>query len=240
MNYLRYGCYIFIIIILLYLCSFFPITSSKIPLNNSIIIAWDIHCKKSILEYINNPVYNIFQKNKININIPEIGIIIQVNDNFICLMDKHPQQFNNIRLLIDDLANYIKSYPINKIISFSTAGSKHFPIGSILQFHRALVNEPNSYDIDFNYINSDYIFTKTNKFIDKPIINTKGFKSPHKEDIACGEDEFVIYMLSNKLKIPCLTLTGISDHNSPKIYNDGGGKYAATSIVNYFFNDYYL
>jgi hypothetical protein len=197
------------------------------------ILLWDIHCKDNFLKYLNNN--NKYNCNK-NINVSVIGSVIQINDNYIYLMDKHPQEFDNINILIDEIINTINKNNLNKIISFSTAGSQKYNIGSVLQFCSAKIENHNKYSLNFNYVKSNYIFCKTDKFVNEPIIDTKGFINPTINQAASGEDEFLIYIISNKIKIPCLTLTGISDNNNSQQYDNGGGNLAGKNIVDYFFS----
>ena len=68
--------------------------------------------------------------------------------------------------------------------------------------------------------------------------DTKGFKLYSKGQYASGEDEFVIYLISNKLTIPCITFTGISDNNNRTEYNNGGGNLAAQNAIEYFFANF--
>tara|TARA_B110000285_G_scaffold165073_1_gene184381 strand:- start:1970 stop:2617 length:648 start_codon:yes stop_codon:yes gene_type:complete len=208
------------------------ITNKKI--NNTIIILWDIHCKQNFLQYVNAITnYKIVQ-------ITEIGYIIQINNNYIAFMSQHPQEYTNINILFNKIKDVIQKNNISSIISFSTAGSNTYNIGSVLQFHSAIIVDPEKYDLSNNLIKSNNILFETSQFINSPIGNTKGFTRCPKELVACGQDEFVIYELSNQLNMPCLTLTGISDQNSIKQYDDDGGNLAAKNVVNYFFENYKL
>jgi len=208
---------------------------NKKEISNSLVILWDIHCKKNFLNYINENrgAYNL-------IHILEIGFIVQRGSNYIAFMTRHPQQYYDIKILYNEIIKTIKLYNLKNIISFSTAGSKHYKIGSVVQFASAIVQDPHDYDIDANFVKSNYILTKTTKYTDKSITDTKGFKNPSTGQYASGEDEFVIYVLSNKLKIPSITFTGISDNDNSKEYSDGGGDLAAKNAINYFLDNFYL
>lgn len=207
----------------------------KIQISKSLIIVWDIYCKKNFLKYINDE-----KKIHYIVHISDIGFIIQKDTNYIVFISKHPQEYSEIDILFNYIINTIKKYNLKNIISFSTAGSHKYNIGSVLQFTSAIIDKPCDYSLNFNYIDSKNILIKTDKIVNNSITDTKGFINPSKHQFASGEDEFVIYYISNKLNIPSLTLTGISDNDNNKEYGNGGGNLAAKNVVTYFFDNFYL
>jgi hypothetical protein len=209
---------------------------NKTLVKDSLIILWDIHCKQNFIDYItNNDIksYNI-------VRISEVGFVIQRGENYVCFMTRHPQQYNNIDILLNEITTVINTYNIKNIISFSTAGSHEYNIGAVLQFTSAIIENPKKYSLDFSYIESNNVFIKTNVLVNKPITDTKGFIVPSKNQVASGQDEFVIYYVSNKMNIPCITLTGISDNDNIQEYDNGGGDDAAKNLINYFFTNFYI
>ena len=223
MNNYLYSIYFLLCVIIVYYSTKYIIryvtNYSKTSIKNSLLILWDIHCKQNFIDYINNnddTKYNL-------IHTSDIGFIIQRDTNYICFMSKHPQEYNNLDILFNEIITTIKKYNLQNIISFSTAGSHMYKIGSVLQFTSSIIENPKKYSLNFNYIESNNILMKTNVLVDKPITDTKGFILPSKNQVASGQDEFTIYYISNKLNIPCLTLTGISDNDNIQEYDDGGG-----------------
>jgi hypothetical protein len=173
------------------------------------------------------------------IHIIELAFVIQIETNYVCFMNKHPQEYDDINKLIDEIVTVCKNYNIKNIVSFSTAGSTTYKIGSVLQFDSAMIDHPQKYKLDSDHIKSEYVLVKTDKIVKDPITNTKGFIPEYYYQVASGQDEFVIYIVSNRLKIPCLTLTGISDRNMKTQYDEYGNLAAKNSIV-YFFTLYSL
>ena len=200
---------------------------------NSLILFWDIHCKIHII--------NLLNKNNIEykiINIKEnIGTTIKVCNNYYCLMEKHPQEYDNIHILLDGIIQTIQELNVTSIISIATAGSKHFRIGSVVQFDSAIIQNFNKYELKRNYVKSKNILIKTENYIEFPIDDTKGFIPPLKHPVAAGQDEFISFIVSNRLNIPSLSLTGISDHGIVKQYDNGGGKLAAENTIEFLFNN---
>ena len=233
-----YILYLLIIFIIVYYCIQFIINYitnfEKKCIRNSLIILWDINCKKNFIDYINNSVTITY------IDILTSGFIINIGSNYICFMSKHPQEFEELNILFDDLINIIKKYSLGNIISFSTAGSHKYKIGSVVQFISANILNPSKYSLDFNYIKSNNILIKTNILENRSITDTKGFIESSKNQFASGQDEFVIFYISNKLNIPCLTITGISDNDNIKQYDEFGGKLAAKNSIDYFFKYFYI
>jgi len=211
-------------------------TNNKKTISKSLIIFWDIHCKLSIIKYLNN--------NDIDYQIidyrDDICITLKVGNNFYCLMERHPQQYTNISILLNTIIILCNKLKINNIIGISTAGSEEYKIGDVLQFNSAYIQNYKEYSLDVDYIEAKDILYKTSNFIDKPINDTKGFIKPKKGESASGEDEFVVYFISNILKIPSLTLTGISDQNNSYQYNNGGGQLAAENTVKFLYNNFNL
>lgn len=205
----------------------------KNMIRNSLLMIWDIYCKNNIMEYLNtnNVSYKL-------IEISDIGYIFIINTNYYCFMSKHPQEYNNLSILINEIITVIKNNNLKSIVSFSTAGSKQYQIGTIVQFGSAIIDDPESYSLQFNKIKPDNILYKTIKYTDESITDTKGFILNSEGQIASGQDEFVVYMVSNQMKIPVLTLTGISDNDNIEEYNNGGGKIASKNIVDFFFNTF--
>ena len=232
-----------IIIIIIYITNIiFNITlqalSIKPTISNSLLLIWDIHCKLNVMNYLNNN--NISYK---LIEISDIGFIFVVNTNYYCFMSKHPQEYSQINILLNEIISIIKNNNLKSIISFSTGGSQQYAVGSVVQFTSAIIENPEQYSLNFNYIKSNNVLFKTDKYINKPIIDTKGFVSPSKGQIASGEDEFVAYIVSNNMNIPALTLTGISDDGisdnaNVKEYDNGGGKLAAINTIDFFFETF--
>jgi len=194
---------------------------------------WDIHCKQNFINYVNK--YKIYDK---NIHISEIGFIIQIETNYVCFMSKHPQEYNDINVLLNGIISVIHKFNIKNIISFSTAGSNSYKVGSVIQFYSAIIEDPSKYKLNINQVTSKYILEKTNIIVNDPITDTKGFKLVTQGQSASGQDEFVIYLISNKLNIPCITFTGISDNNNVNQYHDGGGNLAAKNAVEYFYTNF--
>ena len=205
----------------------------KLVVSNTLILFWDIHCKINIVNFLN--------KNNIEYRIVDIkndiGVIIKVCNNHYCLMEKHPQEYDNIHILLDGITEIIQELNATSLIGISTAGSKIFRIGSVLQFDSAIIQNFNEYSLNKNFVKCDKTLIKTKNYIDYPIDDTKGFIPPFKNQVAAGEDEFVVFIISNHLKIPSLTLTGISDNYSAKQYDDGGGKISAENTIDFLFNN---
>ena len=202
-------------------------------INNSLLLIWDIHCKQNMMSYLNN--------NNISYKITEssdIGTILIINTNYYCFMSKHPQGYDKLNILINEIINVIKKNKLKSVVSFSTAGSNTYSIGDVIQFNSAIIKNPQQYDLNFNYIKSNNVLYKTNKFTNEPITDTKGFILQSKGQIASGQDEIVVYMVGNKINIPVLTLTGISDENNIQEYNIGGGNLAAQNIIDFFFESF--
>jgi hypothetical protein len=226
---------IIVTILLITIISFitFHITSKK-PITNSLVLFWDIYCKKNLIDYLNN---NDISYKILDYGISD-GVILQVGSNYFILMEKHPQEYSNISILIDSISKLIKQLGNTSLIGISTAGSKKYKIGTVLQFNSAIIQNYHQYELNSNFVQSNKILYKTNKFINEPIDDTKGFVQPYKNQYASGEDEFVVYIISNNLNIPCLTLTGISDNNNFKEYENGGGVLAAKNTVDFLFTTF--
>ena len=207
-------------------------------ISNSLLLFWDIHCKTAILDYI-----NVNKLDYLAFSIPyreKIGNIIKVGSNYYCLMNKHPQEYSNISILLDEITKICKYLHVDSLIGISTAGSDHYPVGSVLQFNSAIIENYREYSFDSSYVEGKKILYKTFEFINQPIVNTKGFVSPNNYQIASGQDEFVTYLVSNKLNIFSLTLTGISNNKNSNMYKDGGGKIAAKNIIHFLFSQFIL
>ena len=228
---------IYLIIIIIAIIVIFIIVSrviifkSKKSLSNSLLLFWDIYCKLNVVDFLNNN--NIQYKLT---EILDIGILLQINSNYICLMSKHPQEYNNIHILFNEIETVVKNNKIMSIVGFSTAGSYIYTIGQVIQFDSAIIQDPQKYSINYNYIKTNKLLYKTTKFNSEPITNTKGFVLPTSKQYASGEDEFVTYLIGNKMNLPTLTMTGISDNNDKSEYTGGGGNLAAKNIVDYFFD----
>lgn len=207
---------------------------NKKLITNSLVLFWDIYCKKNLIDYLNN--------NGINYKIVEYGIndgiILQVGSNYFILMEKHPQEYSNISILTDSISKLIKQFGNTSLIGISTAGSKKYKIGSVLQFNSAIIQNYHQYELNSNFVEANKILYKTNKFINEPIDDTKGFIKPYKNQYASGQDEFIVYIISNNLNIPSLTLTGISDNDNFKEYENGGGVLAAKNTVEFLFTTF--
>jgi hypothetical protein len=202
--------------------------SGKFALKNYLLVFWDINCKLNVLPLINsNYNYKL-------VHISEIGFIIQIDTNYFCFMTKHPQEYNNIDVLFNEMTSVIKKYNIQSIVSFSTAGSGEYEIGQVVQYYSAYVYDSQKYHMDDSMVVSKNILLKTSVITDSYIIDTKGFIVLKDKHLTTGQDEFAIYVISNKLNVPCLTLTGISDHNNPEQYKNGGGQLAAQKLISYF------
>lgn len=222
-------------IIILYHVSF-KMPNNKIFITNSLILFWDINCKKFIINYLNN--------NNISYKIvdykQEVSTTLQVGNNYFCLMNKHPQQFSNIFILLNSIYDLINNLETTSLIGISTAGSKIFNIGDVIQCDSAIIENYKEYSLDYNFIQSNHILYKTSKFVDQPITDTKGFINIHNNSIAEGQDEFITYIVSNHLNIPCLTLTGISDNDNKNEYSNGGGEIAAKNAILFLINTFNL
>lgn len=222
-------------IIILYHVSF-KMPNNKIFITNSLILFWDINCKKFIINYLNNNniSYKIIDYKQ------EVSTTLQVGSNYFCLMNKHPQQFSNISILLNSIYDLINNLGTTSIIGISTAGSIVFNIGDVLQFNSAKIINYKDYSLKYNFIESKNILYKTSKFVDQPITNTKGFININNNSIAEGQDEFITYIVSNHLNIPCLTLTGISDNDNKNEYSNGGGEIAAKNAILFLINAFNL
>jgi hypothetical protein len=108
----------------------------------------------------------------------------------------------------------------------------------VIQFYSAIIETPLKYKLNVNQVTSKYILEKTNVITNEPITDTKGFTLDCNDQYASGEDEFVIYLISNKLTIPCITFTGISDNNNRNQYHNGGGNLAAQNAIEYFVSNF--
>jgi len=214
----------------------YNLPNDKIPISNSLILFWDINCKKFIINYLNN--------NNISYKIvdykQEVSTTLQVGSNYFCLMNKHPQQFSNISILLNSIYDLINNLGTTSIIGISTAGSTIFNIGDVIQCDSAIIENYKEYSLDYNFIQSNHILFKTSKFVDQPITNTKGFININNNSIAEGQDEFITYIVSNNLNIPCLTLTGISDNDNKNEYSNGGGELAAKNTILFLINTFNL
>ena len=155
-------------------------------------------------------------------------------------MNRHPQEYSNIHILYNEIISEINNNNITCIISFSTAGSHAYSIGSIIQFDSVIIEDPKLYDLNNRYIKAKKTYYKTNKYLNKPITDTKGFIIPSQNQIASGQDEFVIYKIGNDLNIPSLTLTGISDNDNKQEYDNGGVNLSAKNMTDYFFEYFVL
>jgi hypothetical protein len=225
---------VFVFIFILFIWYFLKFMYSlivKIHVSNTLIICWDIYCKQNMMLQLN--VLNVYKN-------LYIGKIYKYESNYICLMNRHPQEYSNIHILYNQIIQVITDSNITNIISFSTAGSSKYNVGSVLQFNSAIIENPQLYDLSNNYIRAKNTFVKTTVYLDLPIINTKGFVDPLNQQVASGEDEFVIYKIGNDLNISTLTLTGISDNNNKQEYNGGGGNLAAKNAIDYFFTHFTL
>uniref|UniRef100_A0A6C0BBY8 Nucleoside phosphorylase domain-containing protein n=1 Tax=viral metagenome TaxID=1070528 RepID=A0A6C0BBY8_9ZZZZ len=210
--------------------------TEKKYISNSLLLFWDIYCKTAILDYINKLDYLV-------ISIPhreKIGDIIKVGSNYYCLMNKHPQEYSNISILLDEITKTCKYLRVDSLIGISTAGSDHYSVGRVLQFNSAIIENYREYSLQSSYVEGKKILYKTSEFISQPIINTKRLISPTNSQVASGEDEFVTYLVSNKLNIFSLTLTGISNNKNLNMYKDGGGKIAAKNIIHFLFSQFIL
>ena len=220
--------------ILFYIIS--KLQDNKIPISNSLILFWDINCKKFIINYLNN--------NNISYKIvdyqQEVSTTLQVGSNYFCLMNKHPQQFSNISILLNSIYHLINTLGTTSIIGISTAGSTILNIVDVIQSDSAIIENYKEYSLDYNFIKANHTLFKTSKFVNQPITNTKGFININNNSIAEGQDEFITYIVSNHLNIPCLTLTGISDRDNKNEYNSGGGQLAARHAILFLFNTFNL
>ena len=228
---------IMVLIICIMIIGYFANKSlyGKFNVSNALIVLWDIHGKRSFLNYANS--HNIVYK---NIQLLNTGTLIQFSaTNYIVLMNQHPQEFDEIEHLLEHLSDIIKFNNIKNLLSLSTAGSGYLPIGTVVQFTKATVPDRHLYDYKFHTVKSSNIFYSTDKISTEFITNTKGFVEPlPRNQIANGQDEFVIYHVSNELNIPSLTLTGISDGGDNKSYSEGGGDMASDEMVKYLFDTF--
>jgi len=210
--------------------------TGKPTISNSLILFWDIHCKNSIIKYLNsnNISYKIVDYKDYN------GIILKVGSNYYCLMNKHPQQYTHISILLNAISELCISLQVTSLIGISTAGSNNYKIGHVLQFNSAVIQNYKKYSLASNYTEGNKILFKSSNFINEPIIDTKGFINPNSYKSAAGEDEFVVYLVSNSLNIPSLTLTGISDHNNNNVYTGGGGQLAAENTIIFLSDNFNL
>ena len=200
---------------------------------NSVLLFWDIHCKINIIQFLND---NTIEYKIINVK-QDVGVVIKVRNNYYILMEKHPQEYDNIHILLDSIIELIQNVNATSIISIATAGSTVFNIGTVLQFNSALIQNFKEYSLKVNYVKGDKLLIKTENYIDTHIDDTKGFIPPLKNQVAAGQDEFVTFIVSNRLQIPSLSLTGISDNNNPKQYIDGGGELSAKNAITFLFNN---
>jgi hypothetical protein len=214
----------------------YHIKDNKIPISNSLILFWDINCKKFIINYLNNNniSYKIIDYQQ------DVSTTLQVGRNYFCLMNKHPQQFSNISILLNSIYHLIDTLGTSSIIGISTAGSIIFNIGDVVQFNSATIFNYKEYSLDYNFIEAKNILYKTSKFVLQPITDTKGFINIHNNSIGEGQDEFITYIVSNHLNIPCLTLTGISDNDNKNEYDDGGGHLASQNTILFLYQTFNL
>uniref|UniRef100_A0A6C0KRF1 Uncharacterized protein n=1 Tax=viral metagenome TaxID=1070528 RepID=A0A6C0KRF1_9ZZZZ len=210
--------------------------NNKFSISNSLILVWDLHCKSALIDYLN--------RNNISYTIIDIknqtALILKVNKNYFCLMKDHPQEYSNISILIDSIDEIIKNLGSTSLIGLSTAGSLLYKIGDVLQFNSAFIQNYQKYSLNNNFIKAKNILYKTSKFTNEIIDDTKGFIEPNNNFKSDGQDEFIVYFLSNEKNIPCLTLTGISDQNNKYEYNNGGGEIAAKNVISFLFNSFNL
>jgi len=113
--YIYYILLFFIVIIIIYYTFSKSLTLVQQPtIKNSLIILWDIHCKQQFLDHINYINHKM-------IHIIELAFVIQIETNYVCFMNKHPQEYDDINKLIDEIVTVCKNYNIKNIVSFSTS-----------------------------------------------------------------------------------------------------------------------
>ena len=210
-------------------CAVLYYVAQPSPHDNNIVLLWDRFCKAEFTKYLNdnNIEYTLVKDDY-------IGSIYKCNNLFFCLMNRHPQQYTDINKLANEIYSAITELKINGIISFSTAGSNIHSVGKVIQFSSAIIDTPSQYKFNTNFVLNNNILYKSSAFVEPidPITNTKGFN-----DIPAnhsGQDEFVIYFISNKFNIPAMTLTGITDSGKHSDYSKNG-TIVARNISKYFF-----
>jgi hypothetical protein len=207
---------------------------NNFSIKNSLIVFWDKYVKTAFLDVCKN-------SSMIFIDKLDIGYLYKIETNYIILMTKHPKNYHNINLLVSPLKEIIQHFHLTSIINIGSIGSNIFPVGTIVQTNKVVLQNPLQYSLHKNYIEGNRILMKTDKYTTMPGYISSQFQLP--EEITnryhiFGEDYFVILLVSNELNISNLCLGSVTDivsKDGPKQYTENGQS-CAFNTVKYLFN----
>jgi hypothetical protein len=175
----------------------------------------------------------------IHIRDTDVGILYKMNNNYIILMTKHPKNYTNIQLLVDPLKDIIKQFYLTSVINIGSIGSNIFPEGTIVQVNKVVIENPEDFSLNHDYIEGKKMIIKTEKYTSMSSYISMQFQLPkeitNKYHIF-GEDLFVILLIANQLNIPNMCLGSVTNkltsnpNDGSKQYRQNGQSYALNTI----------